>query len=136
MNALLMDDEVDVTQELFKVYGFMDMGLQKTWVDEKSLIAGTFDANALTFAVGNINLYFDFNPDPDWRGLAEIRFTSAPLGNMENYGGLAGTFQRTNTQAKRSPWFGDQRPHVGRLYSDRACVDRMEEVPTDATACR
>lgn len=98
MNALVLDDEVDVTQELFKVYGFMDMGLQKTWVDEKSLIAGTFDANALTFAVGNINLYFDFNPDPDWRALAEIRFTSAPLGNVENYGGLAGTFERTSTK--------------------------------------
>ncbi len=98
MNALLMDDEIDVTQELFKVYGFMDMGLQKTWVDEKALIAGLFDTNALTFAVGNINLYFDFNPDPDWRGLAEIRFTSAPQGNIESFGGIAGDFERTSTE--------------------------------------
>jgi Phosphate-selective porin O and P len=98
MNALLVGDDVDVEQELFRVYGFMDMGLQKTWVDEKALIAGLFDTNALTFAVGNINLYFDFNPDPDWRGLAEIRFTSAPLGNIESFGGIAGTFARTDTQ--------------------------------------
>lgn len=98
MNALLADDNVDVEQETFRVYGFMDMGLQKNWANEASLISALFDTNALTFATGNINLYFDFNPDPDWRGLAEIRFTMAPLGEIESFGGIAGDFERVSTE--------------------------------------
>lgn len=98
MNALLADDNVDVEQETFRVYGFMDMGLQKNWANDASLVSALFDTNALTFATGNINLYFDFNPDPDWRGLAEIRFTMAPLGEIESFGGIAGEFERTSTE--------------------------------------
>ncbi len=39
-----------------------------------------------------------FNPIEDWRALAEVRFTNAPQGNIVSYGGLAGTFDRTNTE--------------------------------------
>lgn len=99
MNALLTEEPVEVEEPMFKVYGFMDMGIQGTWVNKKALVAALFDTNAITFATGNINLYFDFNPHPDWRALAEIRFTGAPHGNIESFGGITGTpFERTNTQ--------------------------------------
>ncbi len=98
MAALLAEDPVEVDEPMFKVYGFMDMGLQRSWVNKRSLVAALFDTNALTFATGNIDLYFDFNPDPDWRALAEIRFTGAPHGHVENFGGLGGGFERNSTQ--------------------------------------
>lgn len=85
-------------QDPIKVYGFMDMGIQRLWTDERSIISGFFEANAWTFAMGNIDLYFDANPHPDWRALAEIRFTNAPRGRINNFGGLAGEFEREDTQ--------------------------------------
>jgi len=98
-NALLADDSsASVEADIFKVYGFMDMGAQRYWVNKRSLVGSVFDTNAVTFVTGNIDLYFDFNPSPDWRTLAEVRFTEAPLGNIESYGGIAGTFERTDTQ--------------------------------------
>jgi hypothetical protein len=90
--------EAEARHDILKIYGFLDMGFQKTWVDESTIIAGYFDTNAWTFAMGNVDFYFDVNPHPDWRGLAEIRFTNAPRGRINNFGGIAGTFERENTQ--------------------------------------
>ena len=98
--AQLEEDQVDADEPMFKVYGFMDMGFQGTWVNEKSLVAALLDTNAITFATGNIDLYFDFNPHPDWRALAEIRFTGSPHGRIESFGGITGDqFSRTSTQS-------------------------------------
>jgi len=83
--------------EPFKLYGFMDMGVQHTWVNRQSLLAHIFQVNNTSFVVGNINLYFDAQPIKHFRGLTELRFTNAPLGDIANYGGLAGTFQRKDT---------------------------------------
>ncbi|HSC88236.1 MAG TPA: hypothetical protein VLC09_13225 [Polyangiaceae bacterium] len=91
-------EEVDVHEDLFKLYGFMDMGLQRHFTNPEAITSSVFDSNATTFATGNIDLYFDFNPVQDWRALAEIRFTNAPLGRVTNYGGLAGTFERVSTE--------------------------------------
>lgn len=90
--------EAAARQDPLKVYGFMDMGIQRLWTDERSIISGFFEANAWTFAMGNIDLYFDANPHPDWRALAEVRFTNAPRGRINNFGGLAGEFEREDTQ--------------------------------------
>ncbi len=57
----------------FKLYGFIDMGLQKLWTNDPA--AGS---TASTFVLGNINLYFDFHPADDWRSLVEVRFTNYP----------------------------------------------------------
>ncbi|MBV9948555.1 MAG: hypothetical protein JOZ69_17025, partial [Myxococcales bacterium] len=46
----------------------------------------------------NLDFYFDAQPVRDWRSLVEIRYTNAPLGQVNNYGGLAGTFARANTR--------------------------------------
>ena len=83
--------------EALKIYGFTDMGVQHTWVDQQSLLAHIFQVNNTSFVVGNINLYFDAQPIKHFRGLTELRFTNAPLGDIANYGGLAGTFQRKDT---------------------------------------
>jgi len=67
------------------------------WISEKSPIARLFEVNDTTFVVGNVNLYFDAQPIEHFRGLTELRFTNAPQGDIVNYGGLAGTFQRRST---------------------------------------
>lgn len=96
--ALASEQEVEVNEDTFKIYGFMDMGIQRFFANETALTTSVIDANALTFAMGNIDLYFDFNPVQDWRALAEVRFTNAPLGQIVNYGGLAGQFERRTTE--------------------------------------
>lgn len=98
MAALLSSEPAAIEEDKYRIYGFMDMGAQYYAADKSSLVGSVFDTNALTFVTGNIDLYFDFNPIEDWRALAEIRFTNAPLGNVANYGGLAGTFDRTTTE--------------------------------------
>lgn len=96
--AALLAEEPEIEEEKFRIYGFMDMGLQRYFTNDNALVAAVFDTNAATFVTGNIDLYFDFNPHRDWRALAEIRFTNAPQGNIVSYGGLGGTFERVNTE--------------------------------------
>ncbi|MEO8181307.1 MAG: hypothetical protein ABI895_20925 [Deltaproteobacteria bacterium] len=84
-------------QDLLRIYGFADMGVQRLWSDKASLISRVFAANSTTFVIGNVNLYVDAQPIEDWRALVEVRFTNAPLGDTLTYGGIAGTFARKGT---------------------------------------
>jgi hypothetical protein len=95
----LQEDDESYEQDPFQIYGFMDMGVQRLWVDKNAGIGALMPANAWTFVVGNIDLYFDFNPHPDWRGLTEVRFSNAPHGRINNFGGpFTGEFERETTQ--------------------------------------
>jgi hypothetical protein len=84
-------------EDLFRIYGFADMGVQRQWVDASSLIARLFPTNSTSFVIGNVNLYFDAQPIEDWRSLIEVRLTNAPLGDTATYGGIAGTYARRDT---------------------------------------
>jgi hypothetical protein len=84
-------------EDLLRIYGFADMGVQHQWVNEASLIARLFPTNSTSFVIGNVNLYFDAQPIEDWRSLIEVRFTNAPLGDTATYGGIAGTYARRDT---------------------------------------
>jgi hypothetical protein len=79
------------------IYGFADMGVQHVWLDKGSLIANVAPSNSTSFVIGNVNLYFDAQPIENWRGLIEVRFTNAPLGDTLTYGGIAGKYQRKDT---------------------------------------
>ena len=98
--SALNEEEVETETEVLKLYGFVDMGLQRLFGSD--IMEASFNGNALTFVVGNINLYADANPHPDWRALAEIRFTNAPHGNVSMLGstvpGFESTFERQSTQ--------------------------------------
>jgi hypothetical protein len=84
-------------EDLLKIYGFADMGVQRQWTKQESLLAHVFDTNSTSFVIGNVNLYFDAQPIHGWRGLVEVRFTNAPLGDTITYGGIAGTYTREDT---------------------------------------
>jgi hypothetical protein len=96
--ATAASDENDWTSR-FKLYGFTDVGLNRIWINEKSYLANNLNAaNATSFVIGNLNVYFDAQPVKSWRSLVEIRFTNAPHGEIATYGGLAGKFKRTTTE--------------------------------------
>jgi hypothetical protein len=48
-----------IEEPTFRVYGFIDMGLQKLWSKTDD---PTTPTQKTTFVLGNINLYFDFRP--------------------------------------------------------------------------
>lgn len=58
----------------FRIYGFIDMGLEKLWAEDDIALPTT----KTTFVLGNINLYFDFHPAAEWSSLVEVRLTNAP----------------------------------------------------------
>ncbi|MGK3966520.1 hypothetical protein WMF38_20325 [Sorangium sp. So ce118] len=69
------------SRDLFRIYGFIDVGVQRMWVPENSGLAAALpQANAINFVVGNLNLYLDAQPSDHFRFLGELRFTTAPGG--------------------------------------------------------
>jgi hypothetical protein len=82
----------------FSVYGFADFGINHAWVGEHSFLRGLVNGET-TFALGNLNLYFDFKPDPSWQVLTEVRFTEYPHGVEESIATpLGGEYVRTSTE--------------------------------------
>lgn len=82
-----------------RIYGFADFGWQTTRAPKGSLLPSIFNnVDASGYVIGNLNFYFDAQPIEDWRALVEIRFTNAPHGTIDNFGGIAGTFQRNTTE--------------------------------------
>lgn len=69
-------DAVDVKEPAMRLYGFIDMGLQKLWAANDPVVP----TRATTFVLGNIDLYFDFHPLPDWSSLVETRLTNYAQG--------------------------------------------------------
>jgi hypothetical protein len=79
---------------MFRLYGFIDMGLQKFWATDNPVIPTL----KTTFVLGNVNLYFDFHPASDWSSLVEVRLTNYPTG-AATYGipALGLRYNRLNT---------------------------------------
>lgn len=99
MLAQFQLEEEDEEPEVLRIYGFLDVGFQRVWMDDSQIISAYLPTvNASSFVVGNINTYLDIQPHPDWRALIELRFTSAPHGELGSLGGLAGTFSRVSTE--------------------------------------
>jgi hypothetical protein len=72
--------EAETFGKRFEIYGFMDMGFQRVWSGARAASAGTGSPRALTFVLGNVNLYFDATPLSGWRGMTEVRLTNYPNG--------------------------------------------------------
>lgn len=68
------------TPDALRLYGYMDMGLQRLVVPNDLLIGQVAPTDKTTFVFGNVNLYVDVNPSNDWRGLFEVRFTNLAHG--------------------------------------------------------
>jgi hypothetical protein len=80
-NDAAMDSDIarDTKEPAVRLYGFIDMGLEKVW---QSAPAPT-DNTSATFLLGNVNLYFDFRPTQEWSSLIEARLTNYPQGVID-----------------------------------------------------
>lgn len=107
---------------LLRFYGFMDMGLQSAWGGLYK--TGLSQSEALTFVPGNINLYMDANPAPQFHGLAEVRFTTFPNGT-ESLDPLTGQFTQHDTTVVdyTSPLGGFLNVQWGSIVLERAHID-------------
>jgi len=74
--------EGQTSERKLDIYGFADMGIQRVWSGPHSLTTGTGSPRALTFVLGNLNLYFDATPSSGWRALTEVRITNYPDGAL------------------------------------------------------
>lgn len=72
-------DEAPVEPSL-RLYGFMDMGVNKLFLPSHADGNIILPTRATTFVLGNVNLYLDMQPQKDWSGLVEVRLTNYPQG--------------------------------------------------------
>ena len=75
------DEDSAASEEKLRLYGFADMALNKIYLGDGHPRRGFIPSNS-TFAVGNVNLYIDAKPVPNFRVLSEIRFTLFPHGSL------------------------------------------------------
>jgi hypothetical protein len=92
------EETIEVEDELLRVYGFMDFGMDKMFGGKNSGAAVVRPTTSNTFVFGNLNLYFDAHPVKNLRSLAEVRLTMAPHGEELQLGPPIGTsYQRADT---------------------------------------
>jgi hypothetical protein len=77
--AVAHEREAVERDRAIRLYGFSDFGIMRTIAPESGRFASQF-TTPLTFYLGRLNLYFDAHPDPDFRFLAETRFSLYPNG--------------------------------------------------------
>jgi len=82
--ALLADAKAEAAlpsadEPTLRLYGFADVGAQRIWADH-AVSALAPETEALTFVLGNVNLYLDGTISKNWRFLAEMRFGLGPDG--------------------------------------------------------
>jgi hypothetical protein len=119
---------LDTSTPSIRFYGFMDVGVQRVW--GSMFATGLGQSDALNFVLGNVNLYMDVTPAPEWRGLAEVRFTTFPNG-AESLDPATGVFTRHSTTIfdYTAATGGFLSVDWGAIVLERAHVDWM---PTDA----
>jgi hypothetical protein len=128
MERAIEESEEDVVSaaqgQLLKIYGYADVGWQKTMAKKTSLIYQVNPTNANTFVLGNLNLFFDAQPSESWRGLTELRFTNAPHGNDLSYASAFGTEYEREDSTVNDPTGGNGRNDVlrGSVIIERAWI--------------
>lgn len=109
----------------FELYGFADVGLQRFW--GSNLLEKSTPTNETTFVLGNVNLYVDSRPAPNWRFLGEIRFSLLPDGTEElgftdtDAGAFSAVDARVNDVT--SPSLGFEQQNLGSIIVERAHID-------------
>jgi hypothetical protein len=102
---------------VFDLHGFIDMGAQRVMTNDDT----NFESTSSTFVLGNINIYFAFNPSEHWSSLTEVRFTTAPDG--QPIGGNTTTPSRINTQfTDPANGIGDDQSRWGALVLERSYI--------------
>jgi hypothetical protein len=125
--ALMSDvgaDELAPVSEIepLRIYGFADMGLHRAWGGLFDLGLGATDET--TFVFGSANIFFDFQPEPDWRFLTEVRFTLFPTG-APSFDPVSGDVSEANTSVvdASSPNSGFEIVNWSGIILERSHID-------------
>jgi hypothetical protein len=94
LSAAQEESAIDPDSPAVRIYGFMDVGLQRGWGG--LFESGIPETGETTFVLGNVNTYFDAQPTPNWRALTEVRFTLFPQGSSSLRDIAAGDFAPYN----------------------------------------
>ena len=101
-------------QEKFKTYGFMDLQFSQWYNVDDTELVGFFVDREPKLAMGNVNLYFDMNPNDRTRALIEVALNESTFDDAKEsntvlanatFGGLSATQVRTIDYL---PGFDDQ----------------------------
>jgi hypothetical protein len=118
--------EEDVSQfegaEPISIYGYIDIGYQRIFAPKSNNVRNLVGSDKGSFLLGNVNIYFDVQPSPDWRSLTEIRFTNLPHG-QETIGLSANDYERVDNMALNSTSpDGRDRVLLGSIMIERAWI--------------
>lgn len=115
--------QVEAFEPSFKLYGFADMGLERFW--GSSLASASLASRALTFVLGNVNVYFDAQPTPNFRFLTEVRFSLLPEQTRGLTAPSAGAINYTSTTVldSTSPTAGFSPVSWSGIVLERAHID-------------
>jgi hypothetical protein len=118
--AAAVEQESASRERMFRLYGWADMGITRLWGQPHDLPTSVPAAQATGFTIGNINLYFDFQPTDSWSSLIELRFTNMPDGtpNYANMGPLQTSTMVVDTEST-VPW---QWTKLGGVIIERAYI--------------
>jgi hypothetical protein len=125
--ALGEETEEDVSRfegaEPISIYGYLDVGFQRLFAPKRNPIRNLVGSDEGTFLLGNVNIYFDVTPDPDWRSLTELRFTNLPHG-AESIGvrGSKPYAQVDNVGLNQTSPDGRDRVLLGNIVLERAWI--------------
>jgi hypothetical protein len=107
-------------QPLLNLYGFADLTFYKYFLHRDSGFRnGLYTESA--FAIGNLNVYLASSLGPDWRSMAEVRFTYLPNGSRRP---VDGDVERTDTTASDYTGLGFER-RTGSVVIERAWLEYM-----------
>jgi hypothetical protein len=111
--------------DVLRIYGFTEVGFERLWLNEAKYVGPAPPAeNASSFVLGDLDFYFDAQPIRDWRSLVEIRYSNAPLGSIQSYGGLGGQFSRVTTrQGDANAASPIAQQWAGEIIIERAQID-------------
>ena len=118
----LSGDQPTVEPQRLRIYGFFDVNFRYIRLTDSGLGRLLSHTDPM-FVFGNLNIYFDARPSPDWRFMTEIRFLLNPTGDtvtMEN--ALTGeSYQAVNTLTADALFPFDEF-HYGAIEIERAHV--------------
>ena len=101
------NEQLATKADVFRLYGWMDMGFNKVWADPRDSLNMVLPTKAGTFVLGNINLYLDIQPSENWSALLEVRVTNLTSG-LQRAAVPGSPYQRLSNQAldtsSPDPW--------------------------------
>ena len=108
-----------------RLYGFYEAGVQRAWTKSRGFLSGAVNTRGTSFLLGDLHLYLDVAPSPNWRGLVEARITVAN-GGVDLSGATGSNALYTAVLPANRPQIGPGGPVIGMtLTLERAFIEHI-----------